>query len=404
MLHRLLLNLSLAAAALALCALASPWAAAASADVAQVTVVSPGGAQQTLSLEALAGSEDVHDRAYALRADSGETSQTVTGFSLAQILDAAGADPYSFSFLEVQRPAGGAVLLSRDQALGNASDGPPAVYAGAGGTGFIRPSAGSEDLNAGDSFTAPQGIAIVLRKGTHLKVRATASTQRAKAGQEVDFSAVVEQAGAGEQLAYSWYFDDGGSAEGAEASHSFAKRGSYDVVVGVTTAGNETGASAVVTVQVGAPLGGPNRKGGGTNEDANAPDHGAAEGPTSGTGSGYDSAAGAVGHAPPDTQPAAALSVRRGTPDRPKQDSKPQVPPGDLVEGELVSAEASLPPQQAKQAEAARTGKLDGGGGDGGGIPGAAWGILATLGLLGVGAVAEAGGAGGIRFWRGRIS
>lgn len=58
--------------------------------------------------------------------------------------------------------------------------------------------------------------------------------------------------------------------------HRFAKRGSYDVVVGVTTPGDDAGASAVVTVQVGAPLAGPDRKGGGTNEEADAPDHGAA--------------------------------------------------------------------------------------------------------------------------------
>ncbi len=282
MLHRLLLNLSLATAALALAALAAPWAATAAADAAQVTVVSPGGAQQTLSLEALAGSEDVRDRVYSLQAASGESSQTVTGFSLARILDAAGADPYSFSFLEVQRPAGGAVLLSRDQALSSSGDGPPAIFASDTGTGFLRPSAGAEDLNAADSFTSPQGIAIVLRKGDHLKVKVTATARRAKPGENVDFKAVVEQAGAGEQLTYSWYFDDGSSAEGAEATHSFAKRGSYDVVVGVTSAGDETGASAVVTIQVGAPTNGPNRKGGGTNEDTGAPDHGAAAGPTSG--------------------------------------------------------------------------------------------------------------------------
>lgn len=389
MLHRLLLNLSLVASALALAGLASPWAAPARADAAQVTVVSPGGAQQTLSLEALAGSEDVRDRVYALRADSGESSQTVSGFSLALILDAAGADPYAFSFLEVQRPAGGAVLLSRDQALGGTGDGPPAVYAGDTGTGFLRPSAGAGDPNAGDSFTSPQGITIVLRKGTHLKVRATATHRRTKPGQTVDFSAVVEQAGAGEQLAYSWYFDDGTSAEGAETSHTFAKPGSYDVVVGVTTDANETGASAVVTVQVGAPLAGPDRKGGGTNKDALAPDHGAATG------------GGTVGRAPPDAQPPAALSVRGRTPDRPKQKPAPPAPAGELIEGELVSAETSLPPRSPEKRAAARTGNLSGDGG-GRGIPGAAWGILATLGLLGAGAAAEAGGVGGLRFWRGR--
>jgi plastocyanin len=387
----------LAALVLSLLGLA---ATPARADVAQVTVVSPGGAQQTLSLEALAGTEDLHDRPYALRSEAGDSSQVVTGFSLARILDAAGADPYAFSFLEVQRPAGGAVLLSRDQALASTGDGPPAVFASDIGTGFLRPSTGAEDLNAADSFSSPQGIAIVLRKGDHLKVKATASPRRTKPGQTVEFSAVVEQAGAGEQLTYSWYFDDGSSAEGAEASHTFAKPGSYDVVVGVTTPGDETGASAVVTIQVGAPLGGPNRKGGGTNDGAGAPDHGAATGPTSGsylpsTGSSLPSsmgpAASGSGLAPADTQVGRRPTVRRST-------TTPPPPPGDLVEGELVSAEAPLAQEPAEPQAAARTGSPDGGGG----IPGAAWGILATLGLLGAGAAAEAGGVGGIRFWRGR--
>jgi hypothetical protein len=52
-----------------------------------------------------------------------------------------------------------------------------------------------------------------------------------------------------------------------------------------------------------------------------------------------------------------------------------------------VSSTTDLPESESKQA-AARSGQLDGGG-SGGGIPGAAWGILATLGLLGLGAMVE---------------
>jgi hypothetical protein len=373
----------LAVAALAALALASPWLDQARADAAQVSVVSPGGAEQTLSLDALAGSEDVVDRSYLLRSSGGDSSLTISGFSLSRILDAAGADPYGFSYLEVQRPAGGAVLLGRDQALASGADGSPAVYSDAAGTGFVRPSAGSEDLNAEDSFVAPQGISIVLRKGTHLRVRATASTKRTRPGKAVDFSAVVEQAGSGERLAYSWYFDDGGSASGAEATHSFARPGSYDVVVGVTSDGNETGASAVVTIQVGAPLAGPDRKGGGTDEDANAPDHGSA------TGTGTGSLGGSGGSIPPPVPSTPAPVPSEGAPPAPPAKPEPRptaAPSGELVEGELVSAETDAPTPSAPQA-AARTGKLDDG--SGGGIPGAAWGILATLGLFGAGALIE---------------
>jgi PKD domain len=363
--------------------LASPWVSAAYADAAQVTVVSPGGAQQTLSLDAL-GAGDVASRTYTLRSNEGEGTATVSGFSPAAILDAAGVDPFGFSYLEVQRPAGGSVLLSRDQALdpGAFPEGPPVIYSTTGGTAFLRPSSGPEDLNASDSFEAPQGLTIVLGKGQPLQVRARASTVRARPGQPVDFSAVVERAGAGEQLAYSWYFDDGHSASGETASHSFAKRGSYDVVLGVTTPGDDAGASDAVTVQVGAPLSGPDRKGGGTNEDAGAADHGAATGSGSAT--------------PGSPGTAAAVAPIAGAERRPpsRRQHEPDPPAGEPVRGELLSTVAAADPNP-EPAVAARTGKLDGDGG-GGGVPGAALGILTTLGLLGFGALVEARGIGNL--------
>lgn len=373
-----LLRRALVAAALVVGWLAAPWLGTATADVAQVTVVSPGGVQRTLALDALAGQEDVRDGAYALRSAGGESAQAITGFSLGKVLDASGADPYAFSYLEVQRPAGGAVLLSRYQALdpGAFADGPPVVYATASGTGFLRPGGGSEDLNADDSFEALQGITLVLRKDSPLRVVAKASPLKTKPGQPVSFEAVVELAGAGEQLTYSWHFDDGASASGASVSHSFARRGSYDVVVGVTTPGNDTGTSAVVTILVGTPLSGPDRKGGGSSRNADAPDHGAAGLPSAG-GSG-------AGDTPPDTRPAAALSVRRDT-TRPAQ----QAAPGEPIVGELVSASA---PIEKEKLVTARRGQLDQGDGEGPGLPGAALGMLVTVGLLGAGALIEARG------------
>jgi hypothetical protein len=371
---------TLIAAVAAIATLAVPWAAPARADVAQVTIVSPGGAQQTLALGALAGSEDVVERGYVVRDGSGERTRVVTGFSLAALLAAAGADPYGFSFLEVQRAAGGAVLLSRHQALdpGAFADGPPVVFATADGTGFLRPSGGSEDANGGDSFSAPQGISIALRKGSHLRVRAKASPQRTKPGQPVRFEAVVERAGSGESLTYSWYFDDDASASGRAARHSFAKPGSYDVVVGVTTNGDDVGASDVITVQVGAASAGPDRKGGGSSEAKGAPDHGAATGPSSG-------AAGSDGGAETVETPKSRFEKR---PAGAKGTTKSEA--SARVEGELFGAEVHAPAQQAAPQAAARRGKLDGDGG-GGGVPAAAWGALATLGLLGTGALAEAG-------------
>jgi hypothetical protein len=381
--------IKLAIAAAVFFSSAAVMAGSALADAAQVTVVTPSGSEQTLALEALAGSEDVVERGYLLRSASGESGTTVTGFSLATILAAAEADPFGFSYLEVQRPAGGSsVLLSRHQALdpGAFPEGPPVVYATAAGTGFLRPSAGSEDVNANDSFEAPQGIALVLRKGSPLLVEVKASTERTRPGKAVSFSAVVGRAGSGEQLSYSWYFDDGHSASGASAQHSFAKRGSYDVVVGVTTPGDRAGASAVVTIQVGAPLSGPNRKGGGHNRDAEAPDHGVATGTRGavppGPGAGLPGSG--VGAAPPDTRPTAALSVRRSNTDTALRDAAA----GEPVAGQLVSSTTPIDPEDPV---AARRGQLENDGG-GSSLPSAALGVLTTLGLLAAGALVEARG------------
>lgn len=380
------------------CALGGPFAAAARADAAQVTVVSPGGAQQTLALDALAGSEDMRERTYALRSSSGDSSQTVTGFSLAAMIEAAGADLIGFSYLEVQRPAGGAVQLSNHQARdpGAFPDGPPVVYATASGTGFLRPSSGAGDLNAGDSFEAPQGLTIVLRKGSGLQVRAEASTQRTRPGKTVRFSAVVDRAGSGEELAYSWYFGDGQSGEGATVSHEFTKPGSYKVLVGVTTPGDDVGASDVVRVQVGPPVeGGPDRQGGGRNQNKDAPDQGAATGPSTGGSAGVTDTTG-IAPVPTTPAPIPAEPAPQATP-TPEAAAPAPTPPGEEVSGLLLSnSSESVPSPEPEQQAAARTGSLDGDGGSDGGLPDAAWGLLATAGLLGTGALIEMGGLSGL--------
>jgi hypothetical protein len=374
---------------------------AALADSPQVTIVTPGGGRHTLSLEALAGSEDVVGRTYALRSGEGESTQAVTGYSIAALLEAAGVDPYGFSYVEVQRPGGGAVQLSRVQAIepGAFPEGPPVVYSTGAGTGFLRPDAGAGDDNAADSFQSPAGLTIVMRKGASLRVRVEATPRRADVGKKVALRAVVERSGSGEALSYSWYFDDGNSGEGQTVIHAFAKPGSYAVVVGVTAAGEDTGTSAVVRIKVGeAPEGGPDRKGGGRNESTGAPDHGAADGPT-GLATPNSSSAPATA---PSPEAAVAGPVPTPTPPkperkpRPRQKSKPEPKPtGELVAGELLAGdiEATPPAATPTQRAAARTGTPhaeDGGGG--GGVPGAAWGLGAVAVLLGIGALAEAGG------------
>ena len=232
-----------------------------------------------------------------------------------------------------------------------------------------------------DSFEAPQGVTIALRKGSPLRVTAEASTLRTRPGKAVRFSAEVEGGGAGETLTYSWYFDDGSSASGADATHSFTKRGSYDVVVGVTTPGDSTGTSAVVRVQVGPPLKGPDRKGGGTRRDRDAPDHGAATDPGPSAGGPLESAS------TPPTTPAPAPLPKQSPEPPPKAAATSQAPAGAPISGQLLSAPAAATSTPEEQ-PGARAGKLENES-SGFGLPGAALGLLLGGGLLGLGAFSE---------------
>jgi len=401
---------TLTAAALALLAIGPLTAAHAAAP--QVTLVTPSGAQHTLSLEALAGTEDLVDQAYPVRSEAGETSATVTGFSIAALLDAANIDPYGFSYLEVRQPGGGAVQLSNAQAL---AEPPPVVYATPTGTAFLRPSSGTSDYNATDGFEAPQGLTIALRKGASLQVRLDAAPRKTTVGTKVRFHAIVERAGSGEELNYHWYFDDGNSAEGESVEHAYAKPGSYSIVVGVKAAGEDTGTSAVVRIQVGEPAkGGPNREGGGTNKAQGAPDHGAAEGESGEapsevpTGSNLSVAGSDVGGTLPSQQrggssrvPPTSREPKRHSTPKSKPDRAPanvgapeRLPTGEEVSGELISGEVEAKPEAVAPPKqvAARTGTPQPAGpGGGGGVPTAAWGIGAVVALLAGGALVEAG-------------
>jgi hypothetical protein len=385
MLHGRLRRRFLIATLAAGCCFAAPQAAA-RADEPQVTVVAPGGVRQTLALAAMAGADDVLARPYAVRSATGESTRTVTGFSLAALIDAAGVDPFGFSYLEVQGPGGGAVLLSRDQALdpGAFPDGPPVVYRAAGGTAFLRPSVSSEDKNAADCFEAPQGVSLVLRKGSPLRVKVSVSAHRTRPGEAVAFTASVERSGSGEELAYSWYFDDGHSAAGPGVKHSFAKRGSYDVVVGVTAPGNDAGTSTVVNIQVGPPLAGPDRKGGGERHAANGPDHGAAagaRGPVFSTPQPSTSESPSTRHGPGP----ARRNDRSDRKAHPTPDSG-----GKPISGRLLGGSTAIRP--SPQAPAARAGHQVKSDGDN--LPASGIGALIAIGLLGAGALFELRGGG----------
>lgn len=198
------------------------------------------------------------------------------------------------------------------------------------------------------------------------------------------FDASVGRAGSGEQVELTWNLDDGTRATGEQVTHRYARPGRYDVVVSATTTGDEVGNSAVVSVQVGDPADGPDRKGGGTNPDANAPDSGPGTGSGSGPGSAgrggsEDAAAGSAAEG--DSSPPGSPGDRERRRDRRRGDG------AALVEGTLLAdAEASPSPAVASAARAARTGRPDA---DSATIPREAWGIAVTLALLAAGGLLE---------------
>ena len=79
-----------------------------------------GGEAKTLSLDSLAGREDVRGREYAV----GGSTRSVTGFSLEMVIREAGADPYDWGYLEVTRRDGGVVVLDENRSTGASRRGP----------------------------------------------------------------------------------------------------------------------------------------------------------------------------------------------------------------------------------------------------------------------------------------
>lgn len=376
--------------------LALALAPSAVAGAATVRVIDIEGAAHSVDLRSMRGAEDIVDRPYVIRSGAGEQTQRLTGFSLASVLERADVDLYTFNYLAVARPGGGAMLLESAQARNPRAfpDGPPVISERGGQAVFTRPSSGPGDANAADTFGADP-LVIELRRGALIQVEAFASKQRAKAGEPIEFRATVAQAGAGAQLQYSWSFDDGKDATGPSVRHSFAKAGTYDVVVGVTTPSDRTGGSATVTVQVGKPRKqGPQRKGGGTNRSAGAPDSGSSTGASGSGSSGSGSGPGArTGNAAGLTE----ATPQRARSQRPGNRTPTPLPGSERVVGELlrgadgepVSRQSAAAEQEATRdrAVAARVGS--GEPEDGASIPGAVIGVIGALGLLGLGALAE---------------
>jgi PKD domain len=379
----------------------------------QIRVEPEGSAARTVTLSGL-GEPDVQAREYTVDDGTGERRVPITGYSLDRLLDAADVDPYRFADVQVAAAAGASATLDRSEVTrtGAFPDGPPVFWLEGGEGRFLRPgsAAGASVLVGGGAIT------VSLSRASELGVTASASPRRVKAGEPVTFTATVDGATAGEPVELNWYFDDGGQASGTRVTHRFRRPGTYDVLVGATTASDETGADHTISVQVGKARKGPNRKGGGTNPDANAPDSGAATGAAgggsgSGGSGGSGGASGASEGAAADAGAAAderrresarRRAARRRAAERREArrraaDQRERTEPGDgggsrQVRGIELADLSSLTSQAGRDAlRAARRGRLrEDEESSAAGIPAAVWWTLGLAGLLGLGAWREA--------------
>lgn len=393
----------------AVLAVAAALALPASASAATVRVIDTDGSAWSFDPANFEGEQDVRDASYTIRPGD-STEQVDAGFSLDQVIKLAGPpgepakgpDAISYGYLTIPRPSGGTVTLTNGQVRKSASpDGPPVVFGDGGSIGFIRPSLGDGDENAPDSFSVAGELVVTLHTGTPIKVHATASKTKIKAGDEVRFAATVD-APAGLSPAVSWSFGDGGSAGGGRVSHVFKREGTYHVAVSATTPEDPAGASDVVIVTVGEPnKGGPDRNGGGKDKGDGAGDSGSSE-DTGGSVGGSGAAPGGSGTVPGGVPGGAPLAPGLTAPPIPapkprdegrtKPDRRPEQ--GEQVSGDLLddagadAADQQPQPQPPQQAPTLRTGTERA---DGIGLPGAAMGGMTVVALFALGALGQAG-------------
>ena len=266
-------------------------------------------------------------------------------------------------------------MLTPDQLSGGGA-GSPVIYEDGGRAVFLRPSVSPDDLNGDQALSAASLTVRVVERET-LKVEGKVTDAAVRVGQRVTFTASA-QGGDGGEPAYRWTFGDGSRRQsGARVTHAFREEGSYNVLVGATTAGgpdrghrtSSASASArprrAPTARAAAPTPSPARPAAAPRPAATAARPAARARPPAGR------------PAPRAPRPPPAAPGRR----RPRAARQ--------IEGRLLADATVVPPRPAARKRAARTGNDREGDQGGFAVPGAAVGVLATLGLVGAGVLME---------------
>jgi uncharacterized membrane protein YgcG len=196
-----------------------------------------------LNLTAL-GVYDVVNKDYEM--SRGGDVKVVEGWSLDRVVRRA--DIGRYGYIDI-----GGVYFSRNQVRDWPGDKPPVIYENDDGDAqLIRPIMYEGDNNFRDS-----------RAGTPLKGRAEdgpviqaeirVSEENPKPGDEVSFNARVSQQGAGQELRFNWTFGDGEDASGQRVTHTYEKRGDFNVGLLVTARGQDDEFATNSELPVGKP-------------------------------------------------------------------------------------------------------------------------------------------------------
>ena len=394
-------------------------AAVPAAAVAAGIVVRLPGAERHLSAQEVAAAADRPAGTYLLRAP-GTTAEPVAhppALSVRRLITLAGASPDALTFVSIERPNGSLARLGR----GDLTDPPPfpegpaIVWMDAGGARYLRPLRAPSDANGADNVGITSGDLVVrVHQGPLLVVRARADRRTVPAGEAVHLSAeLVSGLAPAQALTFSWRFGDGASASGQAVGHAFREPGVYEAVVTVDGSDDSGGSSEPLRIRVGDPP--EDDGGGGTGDRERAPAQGPARGSEDDDGGSAPARpapasappaatapsppAATTRAAPPAAAPAPAASRPRPRPrrrarrprpapaPRARDRARPRAPGGRLVRGVLVSARAAaaLPGAATVPRAPARLPVARRGGDPGRGALGVVSGILAAIGLVGLG-------------------
>jgi hypothetical protein len=345
---------------------------------ADIEVETPDGEVHEIDLDNFGKDPDVENESYPLRSPQRtDQEQVVDGYSLPEVIRAAGEDSFQMESAEIEGTGGSSVTLDHDQInLGGSQ--PPVVYEDArGDVAFLRPSEGPNDFNAGDKIIVPLQISLTAVEGA-VTVDAKASDTEIAAGEKVSFSGKVLD---GDPSSVSFEWTVNGALYSPDLNprpYKFKREGEYKVILTpISKATGEKFTADGFEVIVGEPKeSDKDRDGGGTEDDGT--DTGAYDG-----GSGYTYPSTGTGY---DTG-ASFPSTGEGLPETPKTKVPETAPSGETVTGEVLSEVAPEEPPAEEESATLQTGTEEDD--EGGGVPGAVVASVSVLSLLGLGALRE---------------